>query len=267
MNDIVRSFREGLTAISTGLCIKEDDSLLGNGGGESNGTDKLMEDVAALFDNRFAVRSNGDVYMLEFSGGRVVPRKIINGSGYAPVPAPALHAGKIFKDASSWALIDLRAARESGLTIPTDGLSYDQPITREKFAEVSVKLYEALSGKKAVASAVNPFTDTSNPEILKAYSLGIVNGTGATIFSPDTQITREGIATMLMRTVNAAGITLPNVSAVQFSDSGQISSWAKDAVDAMARANIIKGAGNNCFEPQGTATVEQAIIMANRILQ
>ncbi len=243
-----------------GYYIKEDGSLW-------KSQNKIMEDVATVFQ-KYVVRGNGDVFILESdSSGQLIPRKVLSGNGYAPNPAPAIHAGKIFKDASSWALVDLRAARDSGLTIPTDGLSYNQPITREKFAEVSVKLYEALSGAKAPAVAQNPFTDTKNPEILKAHALGIVKGTGPNTFSPDAKINRESIATMLMRTVNAAGAKLPAGTPVTFADGGKISGWAKDAVTAMANANIVRGVGGDRFDPQGTATVEQSIIMANRILR
>ncbi len=243
--------------------IKADGSLYGSQG------EKLMEDVAAAFDEgRYVARNNGEVYRMETENGNdTTMRKILSGNGYTPNPAPAIHAGKIFKDASSWALVDLRAARDSGLTVPADGLSYNQPITREKFAEVSVKLYEALSGAKAPAATKNPFTDTKNPEVLKAHALGIVKGTSPNTFSPNDKIDRESIATMLMRTVNAAGAKLPAGTPVAFADGGKISGWAKDAVTAMANANIIRGVGGGRFDPQGTATMEQSIIMANRILR
>lgn len=248
-----------VTMISKDYFIREDGAVWSTQG-------KIMEDVAAVFGN-YAVRDNGDVYILENdSSGQLLPRKFLNGNGCAPNPAPAIHAGKIFKDASTWALVDLRAARDSGLTIPADGLSYNTPITREKFAEVAVKLYEALSGKKAPAATQNPFTDTKNPEILKAYSLGIVKGTGEGKFSPDARIDRESIAVMLLRAVNAGGARLNKGAAVSFTDAASISGWAKDSVDAMAKANVIRGVGGNRFDPKGTATVEQAIIMANRIL-
>ncbi|MBQ6834125.1 MAG: S-layer homology domain-containing protein, partial [Lachnospiraceae bacterium] len=74
-----------------------------------------------------------------------------------------------------------------------------QSITRAEFAAISVKAYEALSGTVALPNTVNPFTDTSNIEVLKAYNLGITTGVSATTFEPNTLLNREQAATMLTR--------------------------------------------------------------------
>ena len=58
-----------------------------------------------------------------------------------------------------------------------------KPITREEFAELAVLLYEKVTDKSETVSP-NPFTDTTNPQILKAYKLGITAGTSQTTFSP-----------------------------------------------------------------------------------
>ncbi|WP_058301332.1 S-layer homology domain-containing protein [Gorillibacterium timonense] len=244
--------------------IKSDDSLWG---GNGDGYKKLMDDVSAIFQV-YAVRTNGDAFTIEKSeNGSLLPRKIMNGNGLSPKPAAKVHEGKIFKDASNWALVDLRSARTSGLTLPVQDLSYNKAITREKFCEIAVKLYEKLAQKSAPSSSKNTFEDTSNPEILKAYELGIVKGTSKTTFSPQANITREEVATMLKRTVDKAGKSLQKGSAKNFSDHAQISSWAKDAVSAMSAANIVKGLSETTFAPKQNTTIEQAVIMANRLVK
>ena len=52
----------------------------------------------------------------------------------------------------------------------------------------------------------NPFTDTNDEYVLKAYALGITFGTSETTFTPNAEITREQMATMLTRALNKAGI-------------------------------------------------------------
>lgn len=47
-----------------------------------------------------------------------------------------------------------------------------EPITRLEFAAVSVKTYEKMAAAKALPAAVNPFTDCSDTEMLKAYNAG-----------------------------------------------------------------------------------------------
>ena len=109
--------------------------------------------------------------------------------------------------ASQWAQSELASATELGL-IP-DGLKdkdLTKSITREEFAEVSVKAYEALTGIKATPVTTNPFTDTKNTEVLKAYNLGITTGTSATTFDPNASLNREQAATMLTRTYKKATI-------------------------------------------------------------
>ena len=67
-----------------------------------------------------------------------------------------------------------------------------------------VKLYEAATGTVAVLADANPFTDTVNPEILKAYQLGIVKGMTATTFAPNSAISRQEISVMFLRELKAA---------------------------------------------------------------
>jgi hypothetical protein len=177
--------------------------------------------------------------------------------------------------ASTWAEEELRRAAELGL-IPESLMNADftKPITRAEFAAVSVKTYEALSKTTAVPESVNPFTDTNDSEVLKAYNLGITDGVGAGKFEPNTVLNREQAATMLARvfkkysmsgwTLKTDGeYTLEYTKPAAFSDDEKISSWAKDSVYFMVANEIIKGTGNNMFSPRATTPAEQAINYAS----
>jgi len=109
-------------------------------------------------------------------------------------------SSQAFAAPSNWAVSEVESARENNL-VPVNLLNdYQTQITREEFSEMAVMLYEALSGEIARNQFQNPFTDTSNPEVLKAYDLGIVKGFGDGTFRPDRTITREEIAALLFRT-------------------------------------------------------------------
>ncbi len=140
-------------------------------------------------------------------------------------------------------------------------------------------------------AAVNPFTDTDDAEILKAYALGVTNGMSATTFQPDTLISREQTATMLTRVYKKlmlSGWTLETDSSFAadfqalftapepFADDAEISAWAKDSVYFMAANGIVNGVGNNLFAPKiiddgettlNHATREQALLMSVRTLK
>ena len=128
-------------------------------------------------------------------------------------------------------------------------------------------MYEKITGQKAVPIAKNPFTDTKDKEVLKAYNIGITNGTSDTTFSPDALITREQMATMMTRALNKSGVnTTIDVNAVsnKFADHNEISTWALDGVYFMSARGVIKGVGENRFNVKGNATREQALAISSR---
>jgi len=165
-----------------------------------------------------------------------------------------------WSEASTWATPELKKAADTGL-IPDilKGADMTKPITREEFATLTVRLYEKVTGKAAAAASMNPFTDTQNPEILKAYQLGITKGTSATTFAPGELTNREQVATMLSRAIR---IMVPDGDfsvdgAPVFSDQSEISSWALEHVKFMSKMGIIKGADGK-FMPRATTTAQQA---------
>ena len=178
-------------------------------------------------------------------------------------------------NASGWAAGELKKADELGL-IPgvLYGTDFTRPITRAEFAAVSVKLYENLTGNTATPVSPNPFTDTSDPEVLKAFNIGAVNGTSATTFAPDATLTREQMATMLTRVLKSAYIegwtldtdaqfTLNFTMPTPFADDALISGYARQSVYFMSANGIIGGTGNNNFSPRAASTSEAAVSIAS----
>ena len=117
-------------------------------------------------------------------------------------------------NASDWAIPELENAIAVGVypaALENKDLTAD--ITRAEQAALTVKIYEAVTGKEA-PSGENPFTDTTDAEIVKAFKLGITSGTTATTFSPDDNLTREQAAAMLARAVSYTHLTLPTMAVV-----------------------------------------------------
>jgi hypothetical protein len=196
--------------------------------------------------------------------------------------------------ASEWAQGELEEAAALGL-IPErlKGADLTAPITRAEFAAVSVRCYEALTDMKAEPYAPNPFTDTTDTEVLKAYNIDVTNGTSPTSFSPEELLNREQAATMLTRLYKKIfidGWTLDTdgnyvgtfrgmyETPAPFADDKNISGWAKDSVYFMKAKGIIDGVGGNKFAPRAIteaeeatgyaqATREQAILIAKRMVQ
>ncbi len=173
-------------------------------------------------------------------------------------------------NASDWAISELEMALKTRLIPATlKDKDFTQSITREEFAAVAVKTYEKISNKKAVMPEENPFTDTVSEEVLKAYALGITTGTSATTFEPNSEITREQMATMMARALNKIDInTNINVYEVsKFADHDLMNNWSINAIYYMSQNGIIKGVEGNRFDVTGKATREQALLISNRILK
>lgn len=174
-----------------------------------------------------------------------------------------------YSKVSDWAIPQLEMANNLGI-IPgiLKGSDMTKYITREEFAELAVRFYEIYTGITPSSKGIS-FTDTNNIQILKAAGAGLVFGVGNGKFAPNNLITREQMAVILLKTlkvINTNGdYTLRVIS--RFSDDINISSWAKDAVYYCANNSVVSGVGQNRFNPRGTATREQAIIVCTKAYQ
>lgn len=190
---------------------------------------------------------------------------------YVDVVMPKIEESEEYtwSKASEWAEPELKEASKENL-IPEifDEANLTKNITRKEFAHTVVKMYEKITGQKAVPIAKNPFTDTKDKEVLKAYNIGITNGTSDTTFSPDALITREQMATMMTRALTKAGKdTSRPASAKLFADDSEFSGYAKDSIYYMSSIEIIKGVGENKFDAKGNASREQALAISIRCVK
>ena len=176
-----------------------------------------------------------------------------------------------WSEASAWALDELNKANEKGL-IPSvfSKANLKSNITRKEFAHISVKLYELLAGKKADKPEKNPFTDTDDEEVLKAYNVGITEGTDKEkgLFSPDKEITREQMATMITRALEKAGIdvTVDLTKVKEFTDDNEMHNWSRGPIYFMAEKEIIKGIDSKAYRygVKNNASREQAVVISVR---
>ena len=180
---------------------------------------------------------------------------------------------------SGWAQEELEKANALGL-IPDclKGQDLTKPITRAEFAAVGVKLYEALTGKIATPVSANPFSDTNDPEVLKAKNIDIVAGIGGTTeYAPDRVLNRQEAAHLLTNVIKKISIpewtnatnaqfTLKYDKPATFLDDANIDGWAKDSVYFMVANKIITGyaAGSGFeFRPKNTTQAEEAMNYAS----
>lgn len=130
-------------------------------------------------------------------------------------------------------------------------------------AMLATVLYR-MSGETAEADS--SFRDVSSSSYYAAAvnwasSEGIVNGTGADVFSPNASITREQLAAMLYRYAGE-----PSVSAdlSAYTDTVDISPYASKAVEWCVAKGILSGESATRLAPQDTATRAECAAMLQR---
>lgn len=110
------------------------------------------------------------------------------------------------------------------------------------------------------SSAALPFADVAADAwyadaVRWAYAAGVINGVSTTAFDPESPVTREQMATMVVRYAEKTGaVTGARDDLSQFSDGMQVSSYALAAVRWAVAVGLLRGMGNGRLEPQGTAT-------------
>lgn len=228
-------------------------------------------------DNKPASGTTGGSRPTEQQQRPVVPQEEENPIRQEPLPDPPSTSGKpdtapasiTFPDvpSNSWANEPIRRAAAAGLFqgFPDGTFRPNGSVTRAQFVTV---LWRS-AGRPATAQDA-PFNDlaTSAEEFRKAaawgakngYVTGYQNADGSFSFHPDGTITREQAMTILFRyNGNRKGKEqlLTSVYDKQFTDSGRISAYAKDAIYWAVYNGILSGTSTATLDPQGLATRAQ----------
>lgn len=151
----------------------------------------------------------------------------------------------------------------------------DASITRAEFIALIVRALEyAMVDLTLEDTAQTRFTDLEAgawyvEEVQYAAQLGIVKGTGDGKFNPNSNITREQMATIIGRThalydgehsVDADSILST------YTDKDTISDWAKNDVALLVVMKVIKGVSTYKIGPSENASRAQAAVMLDRFL-
>lgn len=134
-------------------------------------------------------------------------------------------------------------------------------VTRAEFITMLMNVLEL-----ADESVTTSFSDVKQGEwyhvnIAIAQKLGIVNGKPDGSFGVRENITREDMAVMIYKAIQVKQLALASDEATEFKDKASIANYAKQAVEAIQGAGIIKGVGNDEFAPKKTANRDEAAVM------
>ena len=115
-------------------------------------------------------------------------------------------------------------------------------VTRAQFVTMIARLADAdVSGYASGPFADVPAGSWYAPYVNWAAANGIVNGTSATTFDPNTTISRQDMAVMLYNYTQHFGVQLDQKTVTAFTDEGSIAAYALPAVQALHRAALAQG--------------------------
>jgi|GEM_PF-1209258 len=169
---------------------------------------------------------------------------------------------------NDWFYEAVKYAHQRGLVAGTSDTTFSPQVAMTRGMMVTI-LWN-YTGKPQTGNAI--FTDVAGgmwyaDAVNWASANRIVSGYGNGLFGPNDEITREQMALMLHNYTKFIETNLPKKRVGVFVDNIKISTWAKEAVDAMYAAEIINGKGNNDFDPQGRATRAEVVTMMKNFLE
>ena len=176
-------------------------------------------------------------------------------------PFADVSSGKWYYDAVSYVMKNALFNAASTTTFEPDF-----PMTRQMLVTALYRLEDSPSVTINNSFADVKFSSPYAEAVQWAYDNKIVNGMSDTSFGPDLSITREQLATMLMRYAKYRGEDAVSSGKLSnFTDYSQISEYAKDALSWTVGKDLISGMGDGTIAPKGTATRAQvAQILLNR---
>ena len=164
--------------------------------------------------------------------------------------------------------VNFCAARDITLGDSNNRFGPEHTLTRGQSIVMLMRAY----GLDPDQTASDNFSDAGNTYytnyLSAAKRLGITNGIGGNQFSPDREISRQELFTMLYRVLGSLDELPSAVSGnglANYTDSAEISGSAKTAMEALVAGGIVAGT-NGKLNPEGFATRAQMAEVLYRLL-
>jgi hypothetical protein len=161
---------------------------------------------------------------------------------------------------SSWAAPYLDKLVTDGImTGRADGsLDPKGDISRAEFAKMITVAFSLQPTDNVTSFSDVRAGDWYKEYVDNAYSNGLINGIGGSVFAPNANISRQDLCVIAYRALLEANITLPEGLEPDFSDEDAIAEYAAAAIRVLYRLGIISGRSDGSFDPAASITREEA---------
>lgn len=168
----------------------------------------------------------------------------------------------IFVDVNAdfWAAESIIKLKNKGIISPDTYFRPNDNVTREEFTKMVVIAFDLKEN-----GTTKGFSDTHDdawyfPYVIAAADNDIIYGKDDNSFGVGEAITRQDMAVIIARLLNDK---LDTSAELKFTDSTEISDYAKDAVGGLTSVKIINGYEDNSFRPKNLLTrAESTAVLA-----
>ena len=170
----------------------------------------------------------------------------------------------------AWYSKNVKYVVENGLMNGTSKNAFSPDVNLTRAMLVTILYRQA--GSPNVSKLANPFSDVKDGQFYTkavkwAAANKIVQGSNGK-FSPNDNITRQDFAVILNRYAKLVSIKLPAKKGYKgFADKSNISSYAKNSVEALYKSGVVNGKTGNRFDPRGNTTRAESAAMLHRFLK
>ncbi|MFX3632376.1 MAG: cadherin-like beta sandwich domain-containing protein [Candidatus Pristimantibacillus sp.] len=170
--------------------------------------------------------------------------------------------------AGNWAEAEIRKAVAEGWVAgyPDGSFHPEREVTRAEFVQL---LGRSLGWKEPEVWNMPVYADIDDiglwarPAISMAVQQGIINGYEDGSFRPARPLTRAEMTMLIIRTL---GLPVEMDQSTSFADNSSIPPWSLPYIAEAAKRGLVNGLENNRFEPNGTATRAEAVVILTRLL-
>ncbi len=173
-----------------------------------------------------------------------------------------------FTDLSNhaWAESAINYLAEDGIIKGTSASTFSPSanITRADFALLLVRAFKLASDNTENFADVNE-NDYFASELAIARNAGIVNGIGDNKYAPRNTITRQDMMVIVYRALYSMEKITAAEDEPQAADFNEVADYAKEAVSALVKAELVNGK-NGLIDPLANTTRAEVAVLIKRIL-
>lgn len=228
------------------------------------GNDNSLSDTIDV-----TVRANSSTVVLDGGGsgggsGVMIGQSTVKDTGIEIPENKTVYFSDV--QAEHWAYDYVAELYKKGIISRAESYRPSDSITRAELLKMIICASETdiVEGENGDFSDVSAL-DWYAPYIAAAKNIGIVNGRKDNTFAPNENISRQDAAVICYNVALAKNYILDNKEGVTFSDTAQISDYAKKAVEALSKSAVING-NNGAFSPINQLTRAEAAAIISRLI-